>query len=184
LDAYAASKRANPNYGNEGRAAAAESRANYGNEGKGDSKYEKRSIDPKSQALQGVYPEEYLTPSAGIKTVAALAKGLANRGKLRTITQEALPAPTRKLGYDKADARAKQRTARAEGRNAEMAAENARNYGLDPKAPGYERGMREVRKNLGGDDFTLGMKRGGSVGSASRRADGIATKGKTKGRMC
>jgi hypothetical protein len=30
----------------------------------------------------------------------------------------------------------------------------------------------------------LGMKSGGAVGSASKRADGIATKGKTKGRMC
>ena len=30
----------------------------------------------------------------------------------------------------------------------------------------------------------FGMKSGGSVGSASRRADGIATKGKTRGRMC
>lgn len=30
----------------------------------------------------------------------------------------------------------------------------------------------------------LGMKSGGSVSSASRRADGIATKGKTRGKMC
>ena len=30
----------------------------------------------------------------------------------------------------------------------------------------------------------FGMKSGGSVSSASRRADGIATKGKTRGRMC
>jgi hypothetical protein len=29
-----------------------------------------------------------------------------------------------------------------------------------------------------------GMKKGGSVGSASKRADGIATKGKTKGKIC
>ena len=29
----------------------------------------------------------------------------------------------------------------------------------------------------------FGMKKGGSVSSASRRADGIATKGKTRGRM-
>ena len=28
------------------------------------------------------------------------------------------------------------------------------------------------------------FKKGGSVGSASRRADGIATKGKTRGKMC
>ena len=30
----------------------------------------------------------------------------------------------------------------------------------------------------------FGMKSGGSVGSASRRGDGIATKGKTRGKMC
>ena len=29
----------------------------------------------------------------------------------------------------------------------------------------------------------IGMKKGGSVGSASKRADGIAARGKTKGRM-
>jgi len=29
----------------------------------------------------------------------------------------------------------------------------------------------------------MGMKKGGSVSSASKRADGIATKGKTRGRM-
>ena len=29
-----------------------------------------------------------------------------------------------------------------------------------------------------------GMKKGGTVSSASKRADGIATKGKTRGRMC
>jgi len=31
---------------------------------------------------------------------------------------------------------------------------------------------------------SMGMKSGGSVSSASRRADGIATKGKTRGKMC
>jgi hypothetical protein len=30
---------------------------------------------------------------------------------------------------------------------------------------------------------TAGMKKGGSVGSASRRADGVAAKGKTKGKF-
>jgi hypothetical protein len=44
-------------------------------------------------------------------------------------------------------------------------------------------------KNRGGNsvDFGgtgLGMKSGGSVSSASKRADGIATKGKTRGKMC
>ena len=49
-----------------------------------------------------------------------------------------------------------------------------------------------IRKGLGGDEFSLPLKKGGkvkgyakggSVGSASRRADGIATKGKTKCKM-
>jgi hypothetical protein len=31
---------------------------------------------------------------------------------------------------------------------------------------------------------TTGMKKGGKVGSASKRADGIAYKGKTRGKMC
>jgi len=30
----------------------------------------------------------------------------------------------------------------------------------------------------------LGMKKGGAVNSASKRGDGIAQRGKTKGRMC
>jgi hypothetical protein len=30
----------------------------------------------------------------------------------------------------------------------------------------------------------MGMAKGGSVGSASKRADGIAVRGKTKGKMC
>ena len=136
-----------------------------------------------SQALEGVHPEQYLMPGVGIKTIANAAKALANRGganTLRKVSQEALPAPTRQIGYDKAGAIAKQRAARAEGRNSEMLSENARRSGVKPGSAGAE----AIRKKLGGDDWTLGMKRGGSVSSASRRADGIATKGKTRGKMC
>ena len=45
---------------------------------------------------------------------------------------------------------------------------------------GKDRGGNSV--DFGGSG--LGMKSGGSVSSASRRADGIATKGKTRGKMC
>ena len=42
------------------------------------------------------------------------------------------------------------------------------------------------RNSMSGDDFSKVnfLKKGGSVGSASKRADGIAQRGKTKGRMC
>lgn len=43
--------------------------------------------------------------------------------------------------------------------------------------------MERMREGKSFGDRDMGYKRGGSVGSASRRADGIAIKGKTKGRM-
>jgi hypothetical protein len=185
---------------------ATRSDANYSNEGKGDSKYRKQTMTPESQAIERVYPEQALVGAggAGIKGVAALAKGLANRGAnagapaLRTISQaalkgpaatKALPAPTKRIGYDKAGTLAKQRAARAEGRNSEMLSENARRSGVKPGSAGAE----AMRKNLGGDEWTLGMKRGGSVkkmasggstGSFRSSANGIAQRGKTRGKMC
>ena len=101
----------------------------------------------------------------------------------------ALPKPTPKLGYDKAGAKAAERGGRAEGRQAEMLKENARRSGLREDASAET--LKAVRDKLGGDKFTV-MKRGGSVQgyasggavSASRRGDGIAQRGKTRGRVC
>ena len=103
--------------------------------------------------------------------------------------QLALPKPTPKLGYDKAGAKAAERGGRAEGRQAEMLKENARRSGLREDASAET--LKAVRDKLGGDKFTV-MKRGGSVQGyasggavlASRRGDGIAQRGKTRGRMC
>ena len=52
------------------------------------------------------------------------------------------------------------------------------------RSPAVEEAIQEVqdaktRKKIS----DMGYKKGGSVGSASRRADGIAQRGKTKGRM-
>ena len=103
--------------------------------------------------------------------------------------QLALPAPTRQIGFDKAGAKAAERGGRAEGRQAEMLKENARRSGLREDAP--EETLKAVRDKLGGDKFMV-MKRGGAVKgyasggavSASRRGDGIAQRGKTRGKMC
>jgi hypothetical protein len=43
--------------------------------------------------------------------------------------------------------------------------------------------MESMRQGKSFGDRDVGYKRGGSVGSASRRADGIAQRGKTKGRL-
>jgi hypothetical protein len=49
--------------------------------------------------------------------------------------------------------------------------------------PSVKKGIEEgLTKGMGGK--ALGMKKGGKIGSASKRADGCCTKGKTKGRIC
>jgi hypothetical protein len=51
---------------------------------------------------------------------------------------------------------------------------------------GQDRILTGIKKNAGENKFMgkTGMKSGGSVSTASRRADGIATKGKTRCKMC
>jgi hypothetical protein len=140
-----------------------------------------------AQALEAVRPEEAMIGGGGLKTVAAMARGLARRpAKLNEYIRPELTYaekqllqnnPTRQItGPSKADLVARDRAARAAGREAERQEFNKR--GLD----------RFVESTFEG-----GMKRGGKVkkmasggmarSSASKRGDGIATKGKTKGRI-
>jgi hypothetical protein len=44
--------------------------------------------------------------------------------------------------------------------------------------------IKGAKEGIGKSLKALGMKKGGSVSSASKRADGIATKGKTRGKIC
>jgi len=156
-----------------------------------------RQKQAESQAVEGVYPESNLV-APGLKTMHGIAKGLAAKFGSKEAPAAAspflkeLPAPTKQLPYDKAGAVNRAREARAAGRNEEMARENARRYGLNPDDMSATTSSL-LRKNMGGDDFSLPLKKGGkvrgyasggSVSSASRRGDGIATKGKTRGKMC
>lgn len=80
-----------------------------------------------------------------------------------------LPAPPKQIGGpSKADLVARDRAARNAKRRAEMGEENASRYNLDPKSSDYADRAKSIRDNLGGDDFTLGMKRGGKVKSAAK----------------
>jgi hypothetical protein len=165
----------------------------------------RKNIREGSQAVEGVYPEANLV-APGLRTAQGIAKGLAGKfggdsAKAASPFLKELPyagpkqlpnAPTKQLPYDKAGAVNRAREARAASRNEEMARENARRYGLNPDDMSATTSSL-LRKNMGGDDFSLPLKKGGmakryaaggSVSSASRRADGIATKGKTRGKMC
>jgi hypothetical protein len=106
-----------------------------------------------------------------------------------------LGAPAKQLtGPSKTDLMARDRANRASEREDAMMRENADRYGLNPNAPGYDAAASSLRERLGGRDFTL-KKKGGVIkkmasggmtsrsSSASSRGDGIAQRGKTKGRM-
>jgi hypothetical protein len=76
-----------------------------------------------------------------------------------------------------------------------MTRENADRYGLNPNAPGYDAAASSLRDRMGGRDFTL-RKKGGVVKMASggmtsskmskpsgaSRGDGIAQRGRTRGK--
>jgi hypothetical protein len=75
-----------------------------------------------------------------------------------------LAAPSKQLtGPSKSDLVNRDRAARQAKRRSEMGEENASRYGLDPKSSDYAERAKSIRDNLGGDDFSLGMKRGGKV---------------------
>jgi hypothetical protein len=155
-------------------------------------KMKKLKDNPELQAAEPVYPEQLLTPGGGYKTAASLAKNLANRNVVSKAPEYSTPlltAPAKQLtGPSKADIVTRDRAAREAARQKEMLRENARRSGLDPDNmnPAV---ANKVRQNMGGNDFSLGMKRGGMTKmasggmTASRRGDGIASRGKTKCKM-
>jgi len=161
---------------------------------------ETKGTAPREEPLQGVHPETALLPGAGLKTMASFAKMLANKDKGPYFNQQALANnPTRQLsGPSKSELMARDRAARAEAKREQMLNENAANYGLNPSAPGYSAAAQSLRENIGGKDFTV-KKKGGSIkakskpmklasggsarSSASKRGDGIASKGRTRGKM-
>jgi hypothetical protein len=187
----------NPNYSNEGRGREMTREQQYARaeaEARSPEGVAKRKKMESEQGLERVTPETSLLPGGSLKVLSAAAKKLAGP-KVAKYSQEALPAPTKRLAYDKAGALAKRRSDRAAKRRDEMLDENAKNYGLDPKSPGYEAASSAVRKELGGKDFAFKkggkvksmakkMASGGSTSPASKRADGIATRGKTRCKIC
>jgi hypothetical protein len=122
------------------------------------------------------------------------ALGMSERKALEMAEQRALANnPTRQItGPSKADLVARDRAARAAAREKGMLEENAARYNLDPSDPAFATQAAAVRSSLGGKDFTLKKKGGkvktkkmasGGLSSASKRGDGIATRGKTKCKM-
>ena len=137
--------------------------------------------------LEGAYDSGKITESGD--------QGFGGPGSSRTVkaTPKAMPKST----ADSEITRMKNRAKSAEmpsgspgrGKSAEMPADVTK-MSLADRA---KRSREMARSGSGTTDrrsvgerlkSAFGMKSGGSVSSASKRADGIATKGKTRGRMC
>ena len=119
------------------------------------------------------------TPKAAPKAASKPAPKAAPKPAAKT---ESKPAPKAAASDDV--------TKMSLAERAKRSRENARSGSgtTDTRSVGERLRSAFAGKNRGGNsvDFGgtgLGMKSGGSVGSASRRGDGIATKGKTKGTM-
>ena len=158
-----------------GRKPTGPSKAEYSNEGKGDSKYRKVAMTPESQAIQRVYPEQYLVGGPGAKTMASAAQNLA-----RTGAKEAPAAVSAARGaLDRAMS-----AERAAPKTGDLAKVNDALKAFKNKGTKMDKDAW-----LAGPKGPLGRKppegyaKGGSISSASSRADGIATKGKTRGVM-
>ena len=149
-----------------------------------------RNVGNTMNALAGVTGAGAANPAIR----SAMNAGLYGRRSTQAGREAIANNPTRQLtGPSKADLMARDRASRAAERQTEMLRENARRSGLDPDNMNAEV-ANAVRQKMGGKDFSLGMKRGGTVkkmakggvtksSSASSRADGIASKGKTKGKI-
>jgi hypothetical protein len=132
----------------------------------------------KGQAIKRYTPEAELIGGAALKPLNVLAKRLA-KPKIQEYKPTMLPAPKAasktdtkalesprpKLSYDKRGMKEKERADRAAKREKEKDFDN------------IQRGGRLT----GGREIEL--KKGGSVSSASKRADGIAQRGKTRGKV-
>ena len=110
----------------------------------------------KEQALQTVSPETALIGGGGLRAMKLLAEGLA----ARQAAKEAAKTMGRRMEKD-----------------------------ITPRPPQ----LTNEPLKIGREPLKLGMKKGGavkkmasggSVSSASKRADGIAQRGKTRGRIC
>lgn len=146
------------------------------------------------QAIAPVYPEEYLVGGPGLKSVHSAAKALANRGAAQraadvgaaTKAAEGREAVTNPMAWMAGPKGMKQMQA---AEDAERKARRAMEARKDPK-----RAVKGEESDVTGG--AIGYKKGGSVkakpkkmssggmtskvSSASKRADGIATRGKTK----
>ena len=146
----------------------------------------RRRVRAGDQAVERVTPETSMLPGGSLKGLSALAKSLAGTSKgasaARTPAQQA---------YDRAQMAerltpARRSSASAAKSSKDIAAERARDLAegqAKTKFTSTSKKPSKRTKKFDDAESNVEFKRGGLVSNASKRADGIATKGKTRCKM-
>ena len=126
---------------------------------------EAKKAKVETKAAKRIVTKEELAKSGfdNLRDFLNAERGLKRRDTMRTPAQEAADDAKIAAAMGKSD----RSVAKAEGSFADRQS--------------YKRATKEAQADE--KRKAMGMKKGGSVGSASKRADGIATRGKTRGRM-
>jgi len=108
----------------------------------------------------------------------------ARRSGDKTFQYEGKKYTTEMAAPKKAAPRAEPKETAKETTSEHLAEEfKKRPAGTGMKESARQSRVDRVRRNVGSNLETFGMKKGGSVSSASKRADGCAQRGKTRGKM-
>jgi hypothetical protein len=193
----------NENYGNEGRGRALTKEQQFARadaEARSPEGVAKRKKQEAEQGLERVTPETAMLPGGSLKVLSAAAKKLASTGKgasgARTPAQQAFDrarmadrltparnapvstaAKTTAVGKKTSDYRSLAGSAREDAKANQA-------YDKLKKLSSRGAGKASSKKTKKFDDESnIEFKRGGSVSSASKRGDGIATRGKTNCKM-
>jgi hypothetical protein len=147
-------------------------------------------------AKSGMTLREYMNNQQGLKprgsskpAMDEIASVVASRAKDRKDTEDKPKLKYQSL-QDRAKSYADERAKSGVGMYGSTKSEKTSKATPDLsvlQAPAKSAGMTAIAANMArrkmDQDKDTSFKKGGSVGSASKRADGIASKGKTKGRM-
>ena len=153
-------------------------------------KAELERLQKEDKPLEQVTPEKNLIGGVPLRGAKAMASGLKEMGSYlkNRFGKDAAPNVAGRLGSSgkKAETLTKDMgpVEYAAGKRSMLQNQKGEGVITPPAKPFPERNKRRLlNKNSRSDDtIEMGMKSGGKVGSASRRGDGIAMRGKTRGR--
>lgn len=134
--------------------------------------------------LGRVTPEEYMVPPLrGLRAASAAKSAVQRSPSIMESPVAARLAAARAEKQKSGLARAQARSTPQRSEISAMEGEGGRS--ITPKMPrGPNKPARDLDEMRFADEGNPNFRKGGKVSSASSRADGIASKGKTRGRIC